>query len=77
MALKQLISDLKKCRPFRGDYKIKPKIRVDVDTRRFRCFILPTISYVPWIYRQPDVGLGVVEVKWLNFTIVVGEWVKR
>ena len=77
MALKRLFNDLKECRPFRKDYQLKPKIRLDIDTRRFRCFILPTILYVPWIYRKPNVGLGIVEIKWLNFTIVIGEWSTR
>lgn len=27
--------------------------------------------------RIPNVGLGALEIKWLNFTIVLGEWVTR
>ena len=77
MALKKMCNDLKKSRPARKCYQIKPNIRVDADTRRFRFYILPTILYVPWIYRHPNVGLGVVEIKWLNFTIVIGEFVTK
>ena len=76
MAIK-LFKDLKACKPDRKNYQLKPKIRLDVDTKRYRCYILPTILYVPWIYRIPNVGLGALEIKWLNFTIVLGEWVMR
>ena len=26
---------------------------------------------------MPNIGLGALEIKWLNFTIVLGEWVTR
>lgn len=77
MPLKKLFNDLKECRHIRHDYKILPKIKVKVDTKRFRCFILPTILYVPWVYRHPDIGCGVLEIMWLNFTIDIGEWVTK
>lgn len=73
----KLFEDLKACKPYRKDYKLKPKIRLDVDTKRYRFYFLPTILYVPWIYTIPNVGLGALEIKWLNFTIVLGEWVTR
>lgn len=77
MGLKKLFIRLKECKPDRKNYQYKPKIRLDVDTKRYRFYILPTILYVPWIYTIPNVGLGAFEIKWLNFTIVIGEFVRK
>lgn len=75
LGFKKLFKDLKSCKHMRGDYQIKPKIRFIIDTNKFRCFFLPTILAVPWVYRYPK--SCVVEIMWLHFRICIGEFTHK
>lgn len=69
----KLIDDLKKCKDDRKEYRIKPIIKFDVDREHYHFSFLPTILWCPWVYRYPN-GIGVVDIWWLNFHILIGKW---
>ncbi len=56
----------------RSDYYIKWKISFNVDKKYRAYHILPTIVYQPWKYRGPNVSI--IDIAWLNFHILIGEW---
>lgn len=59
----------------RQDYYIKWKIGFEID-KSYRAYsILPTIVWQPWKYRYPLTSI--VDITWLNFHIVIGEWRKK
>jgi hypothetical protein len=72
MKLKKLFKFLKRCRPDRKDYYIEPKVVFWVDDSNFSFFVLPTIVFVPWIYRYK--GVCCCEIMWLNLHIGIGIW---
>lgn len=74
MRLKNLIADLKKCKPNRKEYYIEPKVRFNVDEPSLFLF-LPTIVFVPWIYRYN--GMACCEIAWLNLHIGIGIWRRK
>ena len=69
----KLIKDLKNCKVHRKVYKIKPTIEFSVDTEDYCFSFLPTILWMPWVYRYPD--SSVIDIWWLNFHILIGKWV--
>lgn len=68
----KLIEDYKKCKASRNKYRVRPGIKFYVDTYRYRFAFIPTITYVPWMYRHPNV-YGIIEIWWLNFHIAIGK----
>lgn len=70
MRLINLFKDLKRLKPYRKDYYIEPKIKLLTDISLIS--LLPTIIWVPWIYRYPN--CYVVEIMFLNFDIGIGLW---
>lgn len=56
----------------RSDYYIKWKMSFNIDKHYRAYHIFPTIVWQPWKYRSPNVC--VVDVAWLNFHILIGEW---
>ena len=73
--LKMLLSSLKRHKPHRKRYRIKPTIRFHIDDEDFGFAFLPTIAWMPWIFRHPGED-GVVTIWWLNFYILIGTWEK-
>lgn len=69
----KLFNDLKRCKEYRKEYKIKPAIRLYVDKEYYDFSFLPTVLWMPWVYRYPDSD-GVIDIWWLNFHILIGKW---
>ena len=69
----KLIEDLKKCKGHRKEYRIKPFIEFRVDKEDYYFSFLPTILYMPWVYRYPN-SVGVIDIWWLHFHILIGTW---
>lgn len=69
----KLIEDLKNCKGHRKEYRIKPTIRFFVDRDNYYFSFLPTVLWMPWVYRHPDID-GVVDIWWLHFHILIGKW---
>lgn len=72
----KLLEDLKRCKGHRKKYRIKPTIRFEVDTTHYSFAFMPTILWLPWVYRYPNTD-GIVDVWWLNFHILLGRWEER
>ena len=68
-----LFKDLKKCKKSRKKYRIKPCIRFYVDKEDYYFSFLPTILWMPWIYRRHPAD-GVIDIWWLHFHILIGRW---
>lgn len=73
MKLKKLFADLKRCKNSRGDCRVKPTIKFYIDTNDYYFAFLPTVLWLPWIYRYPG-SEGVVDIWWLNMHILIGTW---
>jgi hypothetical protein len=71
--MSKLFKDLKKCKYMRNRYVIKPTIKFHIDTRHYYFSFLPTILYLPWVYRHPN-SEGVIDIWWLHFHILIGTW---
>ena len=69
----KLFEDLKKCKGRRRQYRIKPSIRFHVDREDYYFAFLPTILWMPWIYRYPNID-GVIDIWWLHFHVLIGKW---
>jgi hypothetical protein len=69
----KLIDDLKRLKPNRKGYRIKPTIRFYVDKENYYFAFLPTVLWMPWIYRYSNSD-GVVDIWWLHFHILIGKW---
>lgn len=69
----KLFDDLKECKGNRNEYRIKPIIKFKVDKENYYFSFLPTILWMPWIYRYPNT-IGVIDIWWLNFHIFIGKW---
>lgn len=69
----KLIENLNRCRYLRKEYRIKPTFRFYIDTRHYYFSFLPTVLWMPWIYRHPN-GDGVVDIWWLNLHLLFGTW---
>ena len=72
--MKKLFNDLKKCRKNRNQYRIKPYFKFKIDRHDYFFSFLPTILWIPWVYRHPNC-VGVVDIWWLNLHILIGKWV--
>ena len=68
----KLFKRLKELKSYRKEYKIKPVVKCGADDRDYYFSLAPTITFQPWIYRQPRDW--VVDIWWLHFHICVGEW---
>lgn len=77
MKLKKLFTKIKQCKPYRDGYQIKWNIRFEIDDDHYNFAFLPTITYVPWIYRYPNIRQGIIDIWWLNIHILIGEWGNR
>ena len=71
-----LLTKLRKCKPQRDKYYIKPTINFKVDTHDYYMAFLPTILWCPWIFRYPN-SRGIVDIWWLHFHILIGTWVPK
>lgn len=71
----KLFEDLKRLKSHRKEYRIKPFIEFRVDKEDYFFSFLPTILYIPWIYRHPN-SIGVIDIWWLHFHILIGKWEK-
>jgi hypothetical protein len=69
----KLFDDLKRCKGNRKKYRIKPNIKFLVDTKNYYFSFLPTILWMPWIYRYTN-SQGVIDIWWLHFHISIGKW---
>ena len=77
MKLKKLFKNLKKCKPHRKEFHMKPSIRIAVDDNHYTFSFLPTVVYEPWIYRYPNLQEPLLDIWWLNIHILIGTWKKR
>lgn len=57
------------------EYRIKPKIAFEIDTRNYLFMFFPTIVWQPWNYRYNE--SYVICFHWLNFVIGIGLWERR
>lgn len=73
MKLKKMLKDLKRLKPNRKNYRIKWTFKVGVDNKDYVFSFLPTIIWMPWIYRMPGLD-SVVEIWWLNMHITIGRF---
>ena len=71
MKLKKLFNDRKKCKHLKKDRHVKPTVEFYIDTSNYDFAFLPTVLYIPWVYRMPD-SEGVVDIWWLNCHILIG-----
>lgn len=69
----KLIEDYKLCKRSGNNYRVRPSIDFRVDTYRYRFAFIPTITYVPWMYRHPNTR-GFIDIWWLNFHIAIGKF---
>jgi len=69
----KLFEDLKKCKYMRKEYRIKPAIEFRIDKENYYFSFLPTILYMPWVYRYPN-SAGVIDIWFLHFHILIGKW---
>ena len=69
----KLIKDLKNCKGYRREYRIKSTIKFIVDTEDYYFSFLPTVLWMPWVYRNPNSD-GVIDIWWLHFHILIGKW---
>lgn len=69
----KLIEDLKNCKGHRKEYRIKPTFEFRVDTEDYYFSFLPTVLWMPWIYRYPN-SVGLIDIWWLHFHILIGKW---
>lgn len=76
MKLKKLFEQLKRLKPNRKNYRIKPSFKIWVDDRDYYFSFLPTILWEPWIYRYPN-SEDVVDIWWLNIHISIGTWASK
>ena len=76
MKLRKLFKRIKACRedgpsPFR----IKWNIKFQTDDTDYIFSFLPTIIWMPGIYRYP--GTCVIDITWLNLHLTIGTWVYK
>lgn len=71
----KLINDLKLCKEYKKDYRIKPYFNFHIDRRSYLFSFFPTVIWQPWCYRDRYVG-GIIEIWWLHFHILIGKWSK-
>ena len=76
MKLKKLFEDLKRCKHCRSEYRVKPHVEFYIDTYHYYFAFLPTILWLPWPYRYPDLN-GIVDIWWFNMHILIGKWVAK
>ena len=69
----KLFDDLKRCKGHRNEYRIKPTIKFMADKEDYYFSFLPTILWMPWIYRHPHT-IGVIDIWWLHYHILIGTW---
>lgn len=69
----KLIDDLKKCKGHRKEYRIKPTIKFYADKEDYYFSFIPTILWMPWVYRHPH-SIGIIDIWWLHFHILIGTW---
>lgn len=69
----KLIKDLKNCKGYRKQYRIKSYIKFYRDKENYYFSMLPTILWMPWVYRYPN-STGVLDIWWLHFHILIGKW---
>lgn len=74
--MKKLFDTLKRCEKDRKDYKLKFSIKFDIDRRHYYFAFIPTVRFVPWVYRYPNTR-GVIDIWWLNFHVLIGTWEHR
>lgn len=76
MKLKKLFQDLKRCKKYKKEHYTKWSIRFEIDTYHYYFAFLPTITHLPWIYRQSFMH-DVVDIWWLNMHILIGHWGRK
>ena len=71
MKLKKLFKKLRDCKKYKYEYRVKPSIKFSVDDTYYYFSLIPTITFMPWICRWPNIE-GVVDIWWLNVHILIG-----
>lgn len=69
----KLFEDLKNCKGSRKQYRTKPTVKFYVDKQSYYFAFLPTVLWMPWIYRYPNTT-GIIDIWWLHFHILIGKW---
>lgn len=69
----KLFEDLERCKGYKNEYKLIPSLRFYRDTDDYYFSFLPTILWMPWIYRHPNSD-GVIDIWWLHLHILIGKW---
>ena len=76
LRLKDLRDDLRMCKHMRCNYRIEWSFKCGVNcSAKFFAF-LPTILFVPWVYRYPN-ARGIIEIWWLHYRISFGKWIPK
>ena len=69
----KLFEDLERCKEYKKEYKLIPSLRFHRDTDSYYFSFIPTVLWMPWIYRYPNLD-GVIDIWWLHFHILIGKW---
>lgn len=69
----KLIKRLRQLKSYRKTYRIKPGIWLHADTTDYLFSLIPTICFMPWIFRMPGYDC-LLDIWWLNFHITIGRW---
>ena len=75
LGIKKLIRTHKLCKYRSKEYRVKPVVRIEIDTDYYMISIIPTIYLQPWQFRRPNTSI--LDIHWLNIHICVGLWVLR
>lgn len=69
-----IISLLKKyidLRSRRKGWRVEKRLRFEID-KDYMFSFLPTVIWMPWMYRYPE--SSVIDIWWLNLHITFGTW---
>lgn len=68
----ELFKTLRKCKPNRKEWCIKPVFKIEIDREYYSFYFLPTVTWQPWPYRYPD--QFIVCISWFNLHIGLFKW---
>ena len=71
----ELFKTLRKLKPQRKDWYVKPAIKIEIDREYYVFHFLPTVVWMPWPYRYPD--QFIVCISWFNLHIGFFKWIRK
>lgn len=73
--MKKMFEELRTCRDERKKYRIRNKFQFRFDRNNYMLYILPTVTFQPWLYRP--LKSFVIVFRWLHIRIAYGLWERR